>query len=195
MSFFKQFTGKYIPLIQDVIFREVILTDEYMKEWNISNQNHKFGMLYSPRNGKLSNEIFRIGGLSTFKSDEKYMQLLLQVESFYSDEIMKMSKIHKVKETTNKHLSNTTVIVDANGEIKASFNSLSYPNLIGGILYIQDGKCYNIETEEMICNVCSSAESKEYIFIEDRYNKEKTKRGVYQIQLETGNYILHRPKK
>jgi len=175
--------NKERKLIGNLVFKSVELTEEYKKEWNINPSLNDFGMLY--KNGQLVNDsLFRVGGMFSSKIDESYTILLEQTESFYSDEIMKMSKNHIKPETTNKHLDNVTVIVDKNGIVKESFDSLSYPSLIGGLIYLFNNKCYNIETKEVICDIYSSVVSKDYIFIENQNS-------VYQIILKTGEYIIH----
>ena len=174
-------------LINGLVFQLVTLDESYRKKWNVSNSSNDFGIIM--RNGEIVNDkIFRIGGLSTFNQEDEYMSLLYQKESFYSKEIMDMSK----SGGTPNHLANLTTFLNKNGEIAIIFeDKLNYPRIVGGCIYSVDNNYYNIKTNEFICSGYDSMKSKDFLFVNSQYNKDKNKRGVFQINIKFGTYIIH----
>jgi len=177
-------------LIGGIEFHLVNLSESYRIKWNISPTLDDFGVLML--DGEVINDnLYRIGGLSVFDRDDTYMALLLQVEAHYSKDIMKMSKSNG----TSNHLDNQTAFINRNGEIKVVFdNTLNYPYLEGGCIYSLNRKYYNIETNELICSGSGTVKSRDFLFIESRYHLDKTKRGVYQININNGTYVLYPPR-
>ena len=179
-----------VNLIGDLHFQYVDLDEKYRKKWNVTRDLDDFGILMRG-NYIVNDKLFRIGGLSSFNKGDKYMSLLLQVEAHFSAEIMKMSK----SGGTSNHLDNQTALVNRNGEIKVIFdNTFDYPYFEGGCIYSLNRKYYNIETNELICSGNSTVKSKDFLFIESRYHSDKTKRGVYQININNGTYVLYPPR-
>jgi hypothetical protein len=174
-------------LINGLVFQLVTLDKSYRKKWNVSNNSNDFGIIM--RNGEIVNDkIFRIGGLSTFNQEDEYMSLLYQKESFYSKEIMDMSK----SGGTPNHLANLTSFLNKNGETAIIFeDKFNYPRIVGGCIYAFDNNYYNIKTNEFICSGYDAMKSKDFLFVNSRYNKDKNKRGVFQINIHNGTYVTY----
>ena len=176
-------------LIGNIEFRLVDLSESYRKKWTLTPNEDDFGVLVL--DGEIiGNNLYRIGGLFSVNRNDKYMILLLQEEAHYSKEIMKMSK----STGSNNHLVNQTCIVNDKGVVMSVFRTLSYPYIIGGTIYSLNKKYYNIETNELICEG-DSIQSKDFIFVESRYNNNTELRGVYQINISNGTYVMYPPRK
>lgn len=164
---------------------KVIINKEYCKEWNIRMQDYVCLTL----NGKLLRPtLYRIGGLNSpnLKTD-KYFMLLKYVEAYYSKDILKMSKSNDPK-----HLEGRWCIIDENGIEKKEFkNNLHYPYLVkNSCIYSIENNYYNIETGEHYCQAFTSMQSDKYLFLENKYDKNKAKRGVMKIDKKTGSWKL-----
>ena len=159
----------------------VSLDPIYAKKWN--ERSKDFHHLYKDGK-KISNTLYRIGGFGT-KINEPYFILLKHVEAYYDDEI-------DTTEDGKRHLESQSCILDQNGAEKVNFRSHDMPYLQGGVIYALQGDYYNIETGFSYCKSISSSilHSENYIFIEDKYNKDKEKRGVIQITKKDGSYKL-----
>ena len=174
-------------LINGLVFQLVTLDKDYQKKWNVRNSADDFGIIM--RNGNIVNDkLFRIGGLSIFREGEQYISLLHQKESFYSKEIMDMSK----SGGTANHLANLTTFLNKNGEIAIIFeDKLNYPIIVGGCIYAYNNKYYNIKTQEFICSGYASMKSKDFIFVENKYADDIDRRGVFQINIHNGTYVTY----
>ena len=131
-------------------------------------ENNELGYSYLYKNGiKISNEIFRKGGLcSGFKNG--YCNLI-----HYSN-----------VEKGNVGQLGKSCIINSDGKIVLiQDNLIHYPyHLKGNIGYVE-GKYYNLLTSELIVDAGSnygSLRSKDYLFIENNYNKNYQK-GVWKI--------------
>ena len=158
------------------------LNDEYRKKWNVHNSDFK--LLY--KDGvKVSDTLYRVGGFGANLNDD-YFMLLKHIEAFYSKDIMKMC-INK----DPKHLAGHWCIIDKNGIEKVNFEDFDSPYLTGGCVYSLKNKYYNIETGECYCTYSSECMTTEhFIFLNNQFDDDKSKRGVIKIMKATGTYEL-----
>lgn len=156
--------------------KPVKLDGDYRKKWNIHLTD--FCNLY--KNGKkVSDALYRIGG---FGGDikENYFMLLKNIEAHYPDNITK-------EKHRKPHLENRWCILNKKGVEKVNFKPFESPYLHGGQVYSLDGKYYDIESGKLYCHSCSSSIiSKRYIFLENKYDKDESKRGVMRIKKSNG---------
>ena len=152
--------------------------EDYLKEWN----EHLNDFVCLTRNGKLvSNSLYRIGGLDNPKpATDRYFMLIKYVEALYDDTFVK-------DKTRKKHLEGRWCIIDSNGIEKVEFDSFKSPYLIkDSCIYSLNGNYYNIETGELYCHTFSSMSSKDYLFLNNQFDKDISKRGVLKISKRTG---------
>jgi hypothetical protein len=163
-------------------FKPANITEEYFKEWNcISNDINQIYL-----NDKLvSKNIYRKNAISNWK--DGYLTLNKLVEDYYNDTITNNPK-------RKKYLKYVNCIIDENGIEKVELkDSFKYINHIGGIVYSVANSYYNIETKELYCKTYSpSLKSKDFIFLDNNYDEDKSKRGVWKINLHTGEYEIFR---
>lgn len=131
----------------------------------------QYGQLYKG-DQKLSEEVFRVGGLGgSFKNG--YCSLLhypdLQV---YEDSITGLS-----------------CIVDQQGRIVLEAERYHYIYLLKGVLATMDQVVYNLLTGEAIVKYTQTIQGKNYLFAENSYN-EGFPKGVYQIDCRTGTFQI-----
>ena len=160
----------------------ISIKEDYRKKWNI----HEKDFVCLTKNGELiSNSLYRVGGFGgDIKKD--YFLLLKHVEAFYSKDILRMSK-----NNDPKHLEGRWCIIDKNGFEKVEFPNFKHPYLVtDSCLYSIDGNYYNIETGEFYCSANSSMVSADYLFLENTYDKDKSKRGVMKINKKDGTWVL-----
>ena len=171
--------------------KPVELDEKYRKKWRVNQTD--FVNLY--KNGvKLNDTLYRVGGFG-FNPKDKYFMILKQVESFYDKSIMDSSKDFNKKQGTKfdsnpRHLANCACIIDNDGVEKKVFAQSDSPYLIGGCVYSIGDKYYNIETDEYYCTSYSRMKSKDFIFLNNEYDKDKTKRGILRIDKLTGETKL-----
>ncbi len=158
----------------------IIVNIEYMQEWNESMQD--FTCLTF--NGELlRNTLYRKGGIGG-KMKDGYILLLKYVEDLYEDSITK-------DPGRKKHLAGHWCIVDKYGNEKVVFKRFASPYLHGGQIYSLDQKYYNIETGESYGGSTRSAlSSADYIFIENAYDNDESKRGVIKVNKYNGTWEL-----
>lgn len=163
----------------------IIVNEDYCKKWNITGND----FLCLSKNGQiLRNTLYRKGGFNSTKVTDDYFILIKYVEDYYSKEIMKMSK-----SKDSKHLDGRWCILDKFGNEKIVFEkSLDYPYLVNNsCIYHINGKYCNIETGYLYCSTSKSMESSDYLFLENRFDNDKSKRGVMKINKKTGTYELY----
>lgn len=159
------------------------LKEEYRKKWNVNVDD----FVVLTRNGKLINDsLYRLGGMGKKPDGKNYFMLLKYVEAYYSDDIMKISN-----STDNKHLEYRSCIFDKNGIEKIEFESFKIPYLFkNSCIYSIERNYYNIETGEFYCHAYNSMESLEFLFLENSYDKNHSKRGIMKINKKDGTWIL-----
>lgn len=168
-------------------FANVKLDPAYAKKWN----EHSTDFIMLTYNGELISEtLYRVGGLNSptwYKN--KYIMLLKYEEAFYSKEILKMSK-----STDGRHLEGNWCILDNKGVEKVKgLHSLDHAYLIkNSCLYTIQNKIINIETGEVYVDSYygSRLDSTEFVFVENRYDEDKSKRGVLKINKLDGSKEL-----
>jgi hypothetical protein len=161
-------------------FKPVIIDEDYRKKWNIHNRD--FIQLY--KDGvKISDTFYRIGGIGGDWTDG-YIMLLKYVEAYYDDVVTKDKK-------QKPHLENQWCILNEDGIEKVNFNRFEDPYLKGGVIYSCGSKYYNIETGEYYGESYNCMHTKDYIFINNAYDKDKTKRGILRIHKFNGAVKLY----
>lgn len=164
-------------------FSSIILRAEYAHKWNVSHYND---FILLTKNGvPIRNTLYRIGGMSTPKlGKDEYFLLIKHVEAFYPDSITKISK-------DKPHLEGRWCILDKNGNEKVEFDNFRSPYIVkDSVIYSVNGKYHNIETGELYCDTSSSLESGEFLFLENRFDKDMSRRGVMKIHKKTGAWEL-----
>ncbi len=171
-----------IPEMNNLQLFHIPIDEEYRKEWHVSMND--FVCLI--KNGKRINDsIYRVGGFGV-ELEEKYFMLLKYEEAFYSKDILRMSK-----NNDPKHLEGRWCILDKNGNEKIVFEPFKSPYVkAGSCIYSIDGNYYNIETGEFYCNAFTCVESSDFLFLENRYDKDLSRRGVMQINKKTGELVI-----
>ena len=156
------------------------IKEDYRKKWNI----HQKDFVCLTKNGELiSDSLYRVGGLGADIKDN-YFMLLKHIESFYSDSITKIGK-------DKPHMESRWCILDKNGVEKVEFPALKNPYLVkDSQIYSIDSKYYNIETGEFYCNSHSSMVSTDYLFLQNDYDENKSRRGVMRINKKDGTWVL-----
>jgi len=184
----KQITESVIITIIDNSSKElspleltpITLDEDYCKKWNFSPKD----VIKLTRNGvPVNDSIYRTGAFGG-KFKDGYCLFLKYTEAFYDDSITS-------DEARKRHLKGQWCIVDLNGIEKKVFNQFENVYLSGGVIYTVNNGYYNIETDEFICVNNPSISSDEYIFSEDNYNNDKSKRGVVQIKKSDGTYKIY----
>lgn len=158
----------------------VQLTPEYAEKWNV----HQNDFVVLTRNGELVNSsLYRVGGFGIDFKD-KYFILLKQVESYYDDAITKDKK-------RKPHLAQCSCIIDQSGNEKKVFDRFENPYLVkDSIIYSVDGEYSNIETGYTYCRTNTSMVSSQFLFLENKWDKDKSKLGVLKIDKLTGEFEL-----
>jgi hypothetical protein len=156
--------------------------EDYCKKWNVTSTD----FVCLTRNGKLiNNTLYRVGGIGNSNiSDKDYFTLLKYTEDFYKDNITKDPK-------RKPHLAGSWVIIDKHGVVKVEFKGLRHGYMIkNSVIYHIESDYYNIETKEHICYASAHCESSEFLFLEDRYGKDKSRRRVLKVHKQTGAWEL-----
>lgn len=177
------FTPSHIVYGDDGLqFSELIIREDYREKWNV----YRNDFICLTKNGQLiRNTLYRIGGINTPNlSTDKYFMLLKYVEAFYPDDITDVAK-------RKPHLSGRWCILDKEGNEKVEFEPFSSPYLVkGSQIYSIRDKYYNIETGEFYCDAGSSMQSKDFLFLENRWDKNESKRGIMKINKHNGKWEL-----
>lgn len=155
------------------------LDEEYSKKWNV----HQKDFVKLTRNGVPVNDSLYRTGMFEGKFKDGYCLFLKHTEAFYEDSITTDAK-------RKPHLKSEWCIVDINGVEKKVFNQFENVYLCGGVIYTVNNAYYNIETGEFISVNSRSITSNEYIFSEDHFNRDESKRGVYKIRKSDGSVEL-----
>lgn len=160
----------------------VTISPEYAKKWNALEKD--FVVLV--KNGVLlRNTLYRLGGIGKRPDNKSYFLLLKYKEATHSSEDME-----KYKFTHRNYLQGSWCILDKDGNEKVNMSDFKSP-CIYGCLYVESNNCYKIETNERICSAHNSMESEKYLFVDNNYDSDKSKRGVLQVNKEDGSIILH----
>lgn len=163
---------------------------EYCKEWNERMTDF---VVLTKNDELISNSLYRVGGFG-YDLKQNYFMLLKYVESIYDFDFIKKcypDKSNKELELQRKHLEGRWCIIDKNGIEKKEFEQFKSPFIKkDSCLYSVDGNYYNIETGEFYCNSSKSMESSEYIFLENPYDKDLSKKGIMKINKKDGSWSV-----
>lgn len=158
------------------------LNADYQKKWNVTMND----FVCLTINGELvNNSLYRVGGIGSpnLKKDN-YFMLLKHVESYYEDSIT-------IDPGKKPHLESRWCIIDKTGFEKMEFQNFKAPYLVkDSCIYSIDGKYFNIETGEFYCDSSNSMQSKDFLFLENRFDKDNAKRGVMKINKKSGIWEL-----
>jgi hypothetical protein len=157
------------------------IDQEYRKKWNIGSERDYVCL---QRNGELVNDsVYRVGGMGGDITKD-YFLLLKHTEAFYEDNITN-------DKSRKPHLRSTWCIVDKNGVEKVVFDQFRSPYLVkDSCIYFLESNYYNIETGEHYGTSYTSMESDDFLFIDNRYGKDETKKGVLKINKKDGTWEL-----
>lgn len=166
------------------------VNSEYRKEWN---ENMSDFVVLTKNGDLISNSLYRVGVLGgDIKQD--YFMLLKYVEAVYEMDFLKRcypNKSNKELELQRKHLEGCWCILDKNGIEKKVFDHFKTPYIKkGSCIYSIDSNYYNIETGEFYCNSSKSMESSEFLFLENLYDKDLSKKGVMKINKKNGSWSV-----
>ena len=157
---------------------------DYLKKWN---ENCRDFFLLTLNEVPIRQTLYRKGGLnSTNPETDKYFLLLKHTEAFYSKDILEMSK-----STDPRHLSSSWVIIDSKGN--ELFESEEYEPIYlmkNSCIYSYKRNYYNIETGESYGSTSGSIDSENYLFVNNRFHKDISKRGVLKVNKLTGESEL-----
>ena len=163
------------------------VNEDYCKKWN----ENLTDFVVLTRNGELvNNTLYRVGGMNTPKlGEDNYFMLIKHVEAFYPKRIMEMTKGRGNPDP--KHLEGRWCILDKNGIEKVEFKAFDCPYLVrDSCIYSINSKYYNIETGEFYCDCSHSVSSNDFLFLENHYDKDKSKCGVMKINKRDGTWEL-----
>lgn len=166
--------------------RKVTLDADYAKKWN--EHCTDFVKLY--KDGvKVSDTLYRVGGIGSSQPKDGYYLLLKYVEEYYEDKITNDVK-------RKPHLAGYWCILNTEGVekivAKERFKNLW---LAGGVIYSQDSNYYNIETKGFYCRTNSVMGTDDFLFLENKWDDNESKRGVIIIDKADGTYTLFPEKK
>lgn len=165
-------------------FSKISINEDYRKKWNI----HETDFVCLTKNGELVRDtLYRIGGLGTPKLNvDEYFMIIKHVEAFYSHKIMKMSK-----SKDNRHLEGRWCILDKKGNEKVEFKQFSSVYLVeNSQIYSINNDYYNVETGYFYCRSYHSFSSNNFLFLDNRFDDDKSKLGVIKIDKKTGEFEL-----
>lgn len=164
-------------------FTPIELKPDYAEKWNESSKD----FICLVKDGQLLREtLYRVGGIGAPKPEDDYFMLMKHVEAHYTDSITKDKK-------RKPHLQSIWCIIDKLGNEKVVFDSgfLSHGYIVDNSqIYSIDRKYYNIETGEFYCSSSGNVESKEFLFLENRYDKDPSRVGVMKINKKDGTWEL-----
>ncbi len=166
------------------------VNSEYCEEWNESHED----FVVLTKNGELiSNSLYRVGGLGGDITQD-YFMLLKYVESSYEIDFLKKCYPKKSKqelESQRKHLEGCWCILDKNGVEKKVFDGFKNPYLTkNSCIYSIDNNYHNIETDEFYCKAYKSMESTDFVFLENSYDEDVSKRGIMKVNKKDGTWEL-----
>lgn len=172
---------------------KIDVKQEYLDEWN----NRCKDFLVLTLNGEiLRNTLYRKGGLNSLNvKTDKYFMLLKYSEDLYSKEFIKKcypKKNAKEQEKHIKHLKAEWVIIDYKGIEKVVFKDLSHGYLVSpdSVLYMIDSNYYNIETGFKYGYTTNSIQSEDFVFLDNKYEKDEAKKGVMKINKIDGSFEM-----
>lgn len=170
----------------------IIPTQEYSKEWNLQ---HYTDFCVLSKNGKLlRNQLYRIGCLNSVDlAKDKYFMLLKYSECIHTNEYIQEyypGLTKEEQEKKRKTLSYVCVILDKEGNEKIVFNENDNVFLCkNSCIYSSKGNYFNIDNGYCY-GYGNVVESDEFLFLENNYDQDISKRGVLKINKQDGSYEL-----
>jgi hypothetical protein len=157
---------------------------DYLKKWNETSRDFFFLTLNEV---PIRQTLYRIGGFNYPNPEtDKYFLLLKHTEAFYSKDILKITK-----SANPRHLASSWVIIDSKGnELFEAENYEPIYLIKNSCIYSYKGNYYNIETGESYGSNYSKMESENYLFVNNEYHKDTSKRGVLKVNKLTGESEL-----
>lgn len=165
-----------------ITYAKIQIDKNYSDKWN--NSSNDFIVLVKD-DKILRNTLYRFGGLSYPEDIKKdYFMLLKYIEESYPDNITKDKK-------KKLHLAGHWCILDKYGNEKIVFEEFKHPYLTkNSCIYSCNNEYYNIETNECYGSSYSSIESSEFLFLDNKYDKDEKKRGVMKINKKDGTFEI-----
>lgn len=163
----------------EIKFAKAIIDPEYRKKWNIRQDD----FICLTRNGKLIRDtLYREGGIR--KEQGNYYLLMKHVESMYQD--------HITTDSDKKlHLAIFWCILDKQGNEKVICKEFECAHIVkNSIIYSLNSSYFNIETGEFYCKASNYMESENYLFLDNKFDEDKSKRGVLKINKKDGSKEL-----
>jgi len=167
---------------------------EYLQEWN---ENLEDFVVLEKDGVILRNTLYRKGGLNfNLKVGiDKYFMLLKYTEEVYDLGFIKECYPNKTKKEqglSRKHLKSQWVIIDFNGDEKVVFDQFTHGYLVdsSSIIYSIGDKYYNVETGYFYCSSYTSMKSSEFLFLDNKYDDDKTKKGIMKVDLKNGDWEI-----
>ena len=160
----------------------VAINKDYIDKWHV----HQKDFVGLTLNGKLISEtLYRIGGMGNPNVlTQRYFMLLKYREDQYCEKILKITK-----SKDGNFLKAVWCILDQEGNEKKDFESYATPYLIkNSCIYTINNEYYNIETNELYCQAYKSVESEDFLFLQNEYDKDHSKRGILKINKSDGTY-------
>jgi hypothetical protein len=172
------------PPSDGLALSSIAINKDYAKKWNAESYND-FKCL--SLNGEMIRPtLYRVGGMNYPElGKDRFFMLLKYVEAFYNKNITDHTG------SDPKHLEGRWCILDRDGNEKVEFKSFDSPYLVkDSCIYSINSKYYNIETGEFYCHAYSSMQSSDFLFLDNPYDKDKSKRGVMKISKADGTWEL-----
>lgn len=159
------------------------LSAEYKEEWKVYSES--YSQLWDGTE-MLRPTLYRVGGICTPKfGTDRFLQLLKYSEAYYDREIYDKSK------SSLKHLRGVWCILDAVGNEIVEFEQFATPYLVkDSCIYSLNNNYVNIETGEFYCKSYDSMESDKFLFLDNAFDNDKTRRGIFKINKEDGTYVI-----
>lgn len=158
-----------------------VLNAEYRKQWNVDQND----FVVLTMNGQLINDSIYTTGLfrPNFVKD-KYSVLIKHAETYYEEPISYCKGKYG-------HLEGRCCIIDQLGNEKVELDQFQTPYIVhDSCIYSVDNNYYNIETGELYCAANGSMSSNEFLFLWNRFGKDKSRLGVMKIEKSTGKYEI-----
>lgn len=164
----------------------VTVNKEYADKWNLRQTDFVCLIL----NGLLHREnLYRFGGMNRpMIGITRYFQILKYQEAQFSEKTMRIARAKNPN-----HLEGVWCIMDQYGNEKVVFEPFKSPYLINdSCIYTLNNEYYNIETGEMYCKAHNSMESNDFLFLDNNYDTDLSRRGVLKINKRDGSSELLR---
>ncbi len=168
------------PIGEGLQLSKIDINEDYCKKWNIIQKD----FVCLTMDGELLRQtLYRVGGFGGNIKDD-YFMLLKHVEAFYDNNITRDIK-------KKPHLESRWCILNKHGDEKVEFKQFSTPYLVNdSCIYSINSKYYNIETKEFYCYTNRRVESRDFLFLENDFDKDESKRGVLKIEKKNGKQTL-----